>query len=69
MKTIAGTDYLTEDEALIETGFKSRVTLWRWRKRGLQAYCIGGRPYYTQQDIAKFVETLRYSYRPRFEAA
>jgi hypothetical protein len=46
----------TEAEAARKLGFRNRLTLWRWRRRGLLSfYRIGQRVFYADHHLAEFL--------------
>lgn len=46
----------TEDEAARMLGFQTRISLWRWRRRGMIGfYRIGNRIYYGDHHIREFL--------------
>jgi len=46
----------TEDEAAQKLGFKTRVTLWRWRRRGMIGfYRVGNRIFYGDHHLRDFM--------------
>jgi hypothetical protein len=46
----------TEDEAAHKLGLKSRITLWRWRRRKLIGfYKIGNKVYYGDSHLRAFL--------------
>lgn len=54
----------SEIEATHKLGFKNRLTLWRWRKRGLlDYYKIGNRIEYGEHHLAEFL--ARCERKPR----
>jgi hypothetical protein len=46
----------TEAEAARKLGFKNRLTLWRWRRRGLIGfYRVGQRVFYGDHHLREFL--------------
>lgn len=55
MLTIAGEIHYEESEAAPIIGRKSRITLYRARQKGqISFYRIGGRPYYTMDQLRAY---------------
>lgn len=46
----------TEEEAARRLGFKTRLTLWRWRRRGMIGfYQVGNRIFYGDHHLRDFL--------------
>jgi hypothetical protein len=60
----------TGAEATRKLGFKNRLTLWRWRRRGLIGfYRIGNWIYYGDSHISQFLARCERKARGMKEAA
>jgi len=54
----------TENEAAKLLGFKTRLTLWRWRRRGMIGfYKVGNRVFYGDHHLRDFL--ARCERRPK----
>ena len=47
--------FISEKEAIAFVGHINRVTLFRWRKKGLRSYKTGQRRLYRKADLTDFV--------------
>lgn len=43
-------------KCLIAEGIASRTTLWRWQKKGLRVYRVGGKRMVKVEDLNRFIE-------------